>query len=713
MAVHASHAALPYPIKGARFSLPIPYLDADGDPTAPTTPDTEVSKDNGAASDAAEEVSATSGMDGMSLLTLSGAETDCSIVALNAKVASGPKATLAIVRPHPLAIVGSGTLSAGSAGGGTLGTLLAYDVTGCFIKTTGGTGGGGTGGANNQARRIITYNTTTGAFTVVPDWETTPSTDTTYDVLLPTGVTLGMLRTLNPTTAGRTLTIESDGMAHADVKEWLGTAPAAYSATRGTAGTALPAAAADAAGGLPISDAGGLDLDAKLANTNEVTVARMGALTDWINGGRLDLILDARASQTSVNTIDDFLDSEITTLLNRTKNLWYHIASDGDGTSGGDGTPGSPVDLLATAIANGAKRIKYTPRNLYNNEGDNDYITLGAVTIPTRAIIDFNGNIVSDMQAPTWTGSGGAYLFSSSHIPAQLEGSGTINLPDSAKFSNLMWYSGNYVTGYGYWTHSRFQSAASLTLDHNAGGTSYFYGIGFGDPSTPFTITLTGASANTKLQMEDVYGNLKIEGMKTASRLLHYGWGKLIIGATCVGGTIQVTSHVEIFENDGTTSWDHTNTTNRPTIELVSEPGTISGFTTAAKAQIEAEVDDALNAAVPGSPTAGSINERIKTMDDADMPGRLPAALESGRIAAALNSTGNNAVADAYLDRADGVEAGITPRQAMRAKLAVLAGVIANAGEGTETFKNPGGGTTRVTVTVDEDGNRSAVVINA
>ena len=57
--------------------------------------------------------------------------------------------------------------------------------------------------------------------------------------------------------------------------------------------TSLPNAAADGAGGLAISDAGGLDLDAKLANTNEVTVARMGALTDWINGGRLDLLLDA------------------------------------------------------------------------------------------------------------------------------------------------------------------------------------------------------------------------------------------------------------------------------------------------------------------------------------------------------------------------------------------------------------------------------------
>ncbi len=56
--------------------------------------------------------------------------------------------------------------------------------------------------------------------------------------------------------------------------------------------TALPNAPADAAGGLPISDAGGLELDVQLANTNQITAARMGALTDWIDGGRLDLLLD-------------------------------------------------------------------------------------------------------------------------------------------------------------------------------------------------------------------------------------------------------------------------------------------------------------------------------------------------------------------------------------------------------------------------------------
>lgn len=64
---------------------------------------------------------------------------------------------------------------------------------------------------------------------------------------------------------------------------------------------AIPNAAADAAGGLPVSDLGGLDLDTKLANTNEISAARMGALTDWIDGGRLDLLLDAVPTVTEFN----------------------------------------------------------------------------------------------------------------------------------------------------------------------------------------------------------------------------------------------------------------------------------------------------------------------------------------------------------------------------------------------------------------------------
>lgn len=55
------------------------------------------------------------------------------------------------------------------------------------------------------------------------------------------------------------------------------------SATRGMAGTALPNAAADAAGGLPISDAGGLDMDAILADTADMQ-PKLGTITDLGSG---------------------------------------------------------------------------------------------------------------------------------------------------------------------------------------------------------------------------------------------------------------------------------------------------------------------------------------------------------------------------------------------------------------------------------------------
>lgn len=67
----------------------------------------------------------------------------------------------------------------------------------------------------------------------------------------------------------------------------------AYSATRGLTGTALPGAPADAAGGLVISDAGGLNIDDMNAAAVRLTAVRAAVLTDWINDGRLDLLLDA------------------------------------------------------------------------------------------------------------------------------------------------------------------------------------------------------------------------------------------------------------------------------------------------------------------------------------------------------------------------------------------------------------------------------------
>lgn len=57
--------------------------------------------------------------------------------------------------------------------------------------------------------------------------------------------------------------------------------------------TALPNAAADAAGGLAISDAGGLDLDALNSNVTAALADTNELQTDWADGGRLDLLIDA------------------------------------------------------------------------------------------------------------------------------------------------------------------------------------------------------------------------------------------------------------------------------------------------------------------------------------------------------------------------------------------------------------------------------------
>lgn len=58
-------------------------------------------------------------------------------------------------------------------------------------------------------------------------------------------------------------------------------------------------------------DANSTQFAAIVADTNELQ-------TDWANGGRLDNILDARASQASVDTIDDFLDTEVAAILEDT-----------------------------------------------------------------------------------------------------------------------------------------------------------------------------------------------------------------------------------------------------------------------------------------------------------------------------------------------------------------------------------------------------------
>lgn len=86
---------------------------------------------------------------------------------------------------------------------------------------------------------------------------------------------------------------------------------------------------------------------------------------------------------------------------------------------------------------------------------------------------------------------------------------------------------------------------------------------------------------------------------------------------------------------------------------------------------------------------------------------RLPAALESGRIAAALDATGVDAILD------DAIEGSMTLRQAMRIVLAACANKLSGAATTTVTIRDLADTKARITATVDADGNRSAVTLDA
>ena len=276
--------ALPYPVYGAPWGVVFPLLDADGDPIAPSSPDSEKSLNGDTFADCTNEAVEIATSTGICYLLLTAAELTADVVGVRIQ-STGAKTTVLALYPRKLVTIRSGT----SASGGVATSTIVLDASASAVDDFyNGMLCIATIDSNVECRIISDYTGSTQTATVVPDWNVAPDSDDTFVIKLPEGVQVNQSNLT--AIAGNT----TNGTN-------LGTAASNYSATRGLSGTALPAAAADAAGGLPISDAGGLDLDAKLANTNEVTAARMGALTDWINGGRLDLILDIIAADTTTD----------------------------------------------------------------------------------------------------------------------------------------------------------------------------------------------------------------------------------------------------------------------------------------------------------------------------------------------------------------------------------------------------------------------------
>lgn len=85
----------------------------------------------------------------------------------------------------------------------------------------------------------------------------------------------------------------------------------------------------------------------------------------------------------------------------------------------------------------------------------------------------------------------------------------------------------------------------------------------------------------------------------------------------------------------------------------------------------------------------------------------------SGLIQAGVSAADKAAIADMILDMADSVEPGLTVRGSLRLALAALAGKVSGAAGTEVTFRNALADTKpRITATVDEDGNRTAITLD-
>ena len=127
-----------------------------------------------------------------------------------------------------------------------------------------------------------------------------------------------------------------------------------------------------------------------------------------------------------------------------------------------------------------------------------------------------------------------------------------------------------------------------------------------------------------------------------------------------------------------------------------------AGWTTETLVAIDVLID-AIKAKTDGLNFTG--NDVKATLDGEEV---TPTTVS--KMGYALSAAGQNLVAAALLDLADGVETGVTVRQGLQRMAAVLAGEISGAGSGTEVFVGLDGVTTRVTVTATAAGDRTSVV---
>lgn len=741
MANHASHASLPYPVKNARFTIPVTYRASDGTPTDPTTPDTEISKDGAAFADCAEEVTTISGTaTGVGYITLSGAETNCSFAVVVAKAASGPLSTQIVLKPRLLPILEADTAQAGAAGSITLAAdAAAYDLAGCIVRTTGGTGGGGTGGADNQARLITAYNTSTKVATVVPDWETNPSSDTTYDILY-TELASNAIKGMVGIDWGNILNTDASvAFTETTVKE---TTTASSVTTVGTGAITSASLATSAVTKVRSIVTGTADSG---TTSTVVDAERTEGDTDYWKGKWILFTSGTISGQCRL----------ITGFTPGTDTITFTpVTTQAVGTNTYEILPAAGADLrlsLGEAVTNSDFTIA---------SADASSVTLPTTYTDGTSLPDDDRYINCVLQVVGGTGFGqvvllttaGAsarqYNVSSGTMPVQLDNTsacvvvGTWNSAGSgataADIADAVWdedATGHQTAGtFGQAIGDPGANTETIydAVVTDAAGTNVAADIIAVKAETASILTDTGEIGTAGAGLSAIPWNAtwdaQVESEVTDALNAYDPPTKAELDAAVANVSvdeIQATALADLFNTDSGTTY-----ASAVAGSVVTEIANNSG----GSALTEGGIADAVwDEARSGHVAAGSFGEGVVVNSIANnaitanaiasdaiaaakiAAGAITAAkFASGAIdATALAADAANEIADALLDRSAGVETNRTVRQALRLMLAALVGKLSGAATTSIAIRDTNDGVDRIVATVDSSGNRSAVTLDA
>lgn len=223
-------------------------------------------------------------------------------------------------------------------------------------------------------------------------------------------------------------------------------------------------------------------------------------------------------------------------------------------------------------------------------------------------------------------------------------------------------------------------AAATYLLDACYSGVS-----GAGTPIIDFG----GGVANTALNMRHYSGGITINNKDAngTDTMSLEGHGQLIVAASS-SGAIELRGHFKVTNTGGATI-------------------------TLAKVTVGTNDDKTGYAIGSGGIAASSF--ATGAIDAAAIAANAIGASEIAEDAigsSELATSAANDIADALLDRVNGIETGYTPRQMLRIVFSALAAKVSGAETTSMRFRDVGDTKDRITATVDVNGNRTAVSLD-